>query len=1127
MSCCFLLGTNQSSRVVLERREDARVSGNIFCGMTQVEQVNMVARKQLAVFIVSLLLCGTALPRNYPLKIDSTNGHLLVDQSNVPFLMVGDSPQALIVNLSEADAAMFFANRSAYGFNTVWINLLCATYTGGRVDGSTIDGILPFTNTIPSTSSYDLTTPNKAYFTHVDRILNLAGQYGLQVLLDPVETGGWLTTMLDNGTNKCRAYGQYLGNRYKDFPNIIWMSGNDFQNWRGLNNDAVVLAIAHGIQDRDTRHIHTIELDYPVRSSLDDTNWASIINLNATYTYLPTYAQLLLDYNRPNFLPNFMVEANYEFEDNFHNLGVPIPSTQVLRRQEYWTMLSGATGQLYGNHSTWQFLPDWQSNLNTPGTIQLGYLKALFESRAWYGLIPDQDHSVVINGYGTFTTNGSVITSDYATAARTADGNTVIAYLPTRRTFSVNMSRISGSQSKAWWFNPQAGSTTNFATYPNIGVQSFTPPDTNDWLLVLDDAAALFAPPGSATGPLEVITSSLTNGAVGFPYSIQFQANGGIQPYSWSQVSNSAPIPTGLSCSTNGVLSGTPATNGTFNLIVMVADSTTATVTQNLRLTIETHDTTPPTAPAGLTVMAVSSSQINLSWGTSTDNVAVTGYWVERCQGAGCTNFTQVATLPGTNYSNMRLPAGTSYSYQVLARDAAGNLSGYSAVASATTLSASPPSTGPVAAYDFEEGTGTTVADWSGNGNTGSINGATWTPQGKSGSALSFSGSSWIIMNDSESLNLVNGVTLEAWVYPTASSGWSTAIFKEEFHDLAYGLFPSSGAGLPNISMITSSGLQGIDGTSALPLNTWSHLAGTYDGVNLQLYVNGIQAASAPASGSISTSTNALYVGGNPVFGEFFLGTIDDVRIYNRALNQIEIQSDMNSVPPLFVINRAELVPSRVNLYFTAAAGQSYAVEYRDSLTSGSWLTLTNINVPPVLTNRVVASLDISQPQRFYHVKNVSQPDQPVDFHLVMLAPGILNLNVTASAGQSYAVEYRDFLNSGSWLTLTNLSMPPVLTNLTATDFNTSQSQRFYQLKNLSPTGQPATFDQAELLPASFDLYFNAAANRAYTVEYRDALSSGSWQSLSSINAPPVTTNLMVSDFTLSQPQRFYRVKSP
>lgn len=220
-------------------------------------------------------------------------------------------------------------------------------------------------------------------------------------------------------------------------------------------------------------------------------------------------------------------------------------------------------------------------------------------------------------------------------------------------------------------------------------------------------------------------------------------------------------------------------------------------------------------------------------------------------------------------------------------------------------------------------------------------------------------------------------------------------------------------------------------------------------------------------------------------------------------------------------------MPSRLNLYFTAAAGQSYAVEYRDSLTSGSWLTLTNINVPPVLTNRVVASLDISQPQRFYHVKNVSQPDQPVDFHLVMLAPGILNLNVTASAGQSYAVEYRDFLNSGSWLTLTNLSLPPVLTNLTATDFNTSQSQRFYQLKNLSPTGQPASFDRAELLPASFDLYFNADANRAYTVEYRDALASGSWQTLSSINAPPVTTNLMVSDFTLGQPQRFYRVKSP
>jgi hypothetical protein len=125
----------------------------------------------------------------YPLK-RNPGARYLVDQNNVPYLMTGDSPQALIVNLSEADAETFFADRQALGFNTVWINLLCNTYTFGRADGSTFDGTLPFTSTIPSTSSYDLSTTNEAYFAHVDRVLTLAANHGLLVLLDPIETGG-------------------------------------------------------------------------------------------------------------------------------------------------------------------------------------------------------------------------------------------------------------------------------------------------------------------------------------------------------------------------------------------------------------------------------------------------------------------------------------------------------------------------------------------------------------------------------------------------------------------------------------------------------------------------------------------------------------------------------------------------------------------------------------------------------------------------------------------------------------------------------------------------------------------------------------------------------------------------
>ncbi len=107
-------------------------------------------------------------------------------------------------------------------------------------------------------------------------------------------------------------------------------------------------------------------------------------------------------------------------------------------------------------------------------------------------------------------------------------------------------------------------------------------------------------------------------------------------------------------------------------------------------------DTTPPTAPAGLAATAVSTTQINLTWNASTDNVGVTGYRLERCQGAGCSSFAEIASPTGTSFGDTGLSASTSYSYRVRATDAAGNLSGYSNVPSATTQ-AVPDTTPPTA----------------------------------------------------------------------------------------------------------------------------------------------------------------------------------------------------------------------------------------------------------------------------------------------------------------------------------------------------------------------------------------------------------------------------------------------
>ena len=171
----------------------------------------------------------------FPLELGPT-GRYLVDQRNVPFLIVGDSPQSLIVDLSEKDARYFLAARRAEGFNTVWINLLCNSYTGGRPDGSTYDGIRPFN--VPG----DLSTANERYFARADAVIRFAARLGLLVFLDPIETGGWRRVLLGNGVAKAYEYGRYLGDRYRKFPNVVWLSGNDFQSWRNGADDAVAIA---------------------------------------------------------------------------------------------------------------------------------------------------------------------------------------------------------------------------------------------------------------------------------------------------------------------------------------------------------------------------------------------------------------------------------------------------------------------------------------------------------------------------------------------------------------------------------------------------------------------------------------------------------------------------------------------------------------------------------------------------------------------------------------------------------------------------------------------------------------------------------------------------------------------
>ena len=207
------------------------------------------------------------------------------------------------------------------------------------------------------------------------------------------------------------------------------------------------------------------------------------------------------------------------------------------------------------------------------------------------------------------------------------------------------------------------------------------------------------------------------------------------------------------------------------------------------------------------------------------------------------------------------------------------------------------PSGGLVAAYGFNEGSGATVADASGNGNTGTVSGAAWVTAGKYGGALSFNGTnSWVTVPDNASLDLTTGMTVEAWVDPSSLNGWEAVALKERPNGLSYALYNSDNTSKPPAGYINTGGSDiNATGAANLPLNTWSYVATTYNGTSLNLYVNGALVTSRAASGSIVEQGGVLRIGGDSIWGEYFKGLIDEVRVYNVALNQSQVQTDMGT----------------------------------------------------------------------------------------------------------------------------------------------------------------------------------------------------------------------------------------
>lgn len=380
---------------------------------------------------------------------------------------------------------------------------------------------------------------------------------------------------------------------------------------------------------------------------------------------------------------------------------------------------------------------------------------------------------------------------------------------------------------------------------------------------------------------------------------------------------------------------GTGLTNAGSRSFTTPGDNSAGAKDWVLVLKVPVPDTTPPSAPPGLTAQAVSLHQVNLSWPPSTDDVAVACYQVERCLGANCDAFTPWMTVLTNQLADVGLPAETTVRYRVAAVDTSTNISGYSTTATATTWSPPVAWSGLVADYALDEGAGTTAADSSGQGNTGWIEGGAWTAQGKFGSALEFNSTGFLTASNSSSLNLTNGFSLEAWVYPASpTNALAIIVRKESSGGFGYMLGLDS-LGRPSVSVTTE-----MDGarsaTSPLPLaaNSWTHLVGTYDGVSLEIFVNGIFAANNTATGNLVSSTLALRVGGASG-GENFIGRIDGVRIYNRPLKSAEVEAVMgraSGAPPTiqlstFPQSAAEVATNGFRLFLSADTPGAYAIE--------------------------------------------------------------------------------------------------------------------------------------------------------------------------------------------------------
>lgn len=444
------------------------------------------------------LFATPLLAESFPVRAADA-GRYLVDRTGAPFFIHGDAAWSLLAALDAGGAERYLEDRRRRGYTALLVNLIEHEFAPAAPRNRNGDA--------PFLTPGDFAAPNEAYFRHADAILRSAEKKGILVFLFPCYFGynggsqGFWKELNAAGAEKAYAYGKFVGARYRDFTNIVWVHGGDYSPPEDSAGVRYALEIHRGIAEAAPGKLHT----YHGRRSttaLDHTSFAPRLQLNGVYTGdelggkntspAEPYTLSLRAYERPAFLPHFLIEGRYESVASSKFAGDYTSERHRLRRQHYWAVLSGAAGHFFGNYPVWPFGAGWDGakGMDSPGNRDMGFLREVFTSRAWQSLIPDTGHRTVTAGYGAFGA------TDYVTAGRAAGGELAMAYVPHTgkgaRTLTVDLGQFAGPV-RAQWFNPADGSYTPAAQRPlsNSGSHDFVTPGGNgsgtyDWVLILE-----------------------------------------------------------------------------------------------------------------------------------------------------------------------------------------------------------------------------------------------------------------------------------------------------------------------------------------------------------------------------------------------------------------------------------------------------------------------------------------------------------------------------------------------------------------------------------------------------------------------------------------------------------------